>query len=135
MQYASQLGQVNVSADMESRWSLDPSDWFFNRTIFKLLEAKWGPFILDHFAAHHNKHLKCYFSFHPDPQAEEIDGSFMVKSKTIYFPDIHPPRKNTLQDRTGGSEGSGTHSTSIDQSFSQKHQHSSATLWESPTHS
>ena len=58
----------------ESRRSLDPSDWFLNRTIFKSLEAKWGPFDVDLFVAHHNKQLKRYFSFRPDPQAEGIDA-------------------------------------------------------------
>ena len=29
---------------------------------------------MDLFAAHHNKQLKCYFSFCPDPQAERIDA-------------------------------------------------------------
>ena len=60
--------------DRESRRSLDPSDWFLNRTIFKSLEAKWGSFDVDLFAAHHNKQLKRYFSFRPDPQAEGIDA-------------------------------------------------------------
>lgn len=42
-------GWENVSVDMESRRSLDPSNLFLNRTIFKSLEAKWGPFDVDLF--------------------------------------------------------------------------------------
>jgi len=82
-------GCENIQADMESRRSVDPSDWCLNRTIFKSLEAKWGPFDVDLFAAHHNKQLERFFSFRPDPQAEAIDA--LAQPWTNLRPYAFPP--------------------------------------------
>ena len=82
-------GCENIRADMESRRSVDPSDWCLNRTIFKSLEAKWGPFDVDLFAARHNKQLERFFSFRPDPQAEAIDA--LAQPWTNLRPYAFPP--------------------------------------------
>ena len=82
-------GCENIQADMESRRSVDPSDSCLNRTIFKSLEAKWGPFDVDLFAARHNKQLERFFSFRPDPQAEAIDA--LAQPWTNLRPYAFPP--------------------------------------------
>ena len=56
------------------------------------------------------------FSSRPTSQEDRCIGSSMVKSKTTCLPAVHPPRENTPQDRTGGSEGSCTHFTSMGKS-------------------
>ena len=67
-------GQKNVEADAESRRALDQSDWMLNQEIFQALETKWGLFDVDLFAARHNKQLRRFFSFRPDPEAEAVDA-------------------------------------------------------------
>ena len=66
-------GQKNIEADAESRRALDQSDWMLKQ-IFQALEMKWGPFDVDLFTARHNKQLKRFFSFRPDPEAEAVDA-------------------------------------------------------------
>ena len=67
-------GQKNVEVDAESWRALDQSDWMLNQEIFQALETKWGPFDVDLFAARHNKQLRRFFSFRPDPEAEAVDA-------------------------------------------------------------
>ena len=82
-------GQKNVEADAESRRALDQSDWMLNQEIFQALEMKWGPFDVDLFAARHNKQLKRFFSFRPDPEAEAVDA--LAQSWTNSRPYAFPP--------------------------------------------
>ena len=56
------------------------------------------------------------FSSRPTSGGDRCIGSSGVKSKTICLPTIHPPREDTPQDRTGGSERSGTHCTDMGKS-------------------
>ena len=63
--------QKNVEADTELRRALDQSNWMLNQEIFQALELKWGPFDVDLFTARHNKQLKRFFSFRPDPEGEQ----------------------------------------------------------------
>lgn len=56
------------------------------------------------------------FSSRPTSGGDRCIGSSVVKSKTICLPTIHPPREDTPQDRTGGSERSGTHCTDMGKS-------------------
>ena len=56
------------------------------------------------------------FLSRPTSREDRCIDSSIVKSKTICLPAVHPPRENTPQDRTGGSEGSCTHCTSMGKS-------------------
>ena len=73
----------------ESRRALDQSDWMLNQEIFQALEMKWDPFDVDLFAARHNKQLKRFFSFRPDPEAEAVDA--LAQSWTNFRPYAFPP--------------------------------------------
>ena len=79
---------------------------------------KWGPFDVDLFAPHHNKLLKHYFSFLPDPQIKGIDAlahPCKVKSKTICLPAAnHSPRNtSTSLQPSGGAPPIGNPKPSI----------------------
>ena len=82
-------GQKNVEADTESRRTLDHSDWMLNKEIFQALEMKWGPFNVDLFTARHNKQLKRFFSFRPNPEAEALDA--LAQPWTNFRPYAFPP--------------------------------------------
>ena len=82
-------GQKNVEADAESWRALDQSDWMLNQEIFQALEMKWGPFDVDLFAARHNKQLRRFFSFRPDPEAEAVDA--LAQPWTNIRPYAFPP--------------------------------------------
>ena len=82
-------GQKNVEADAELCRALDQSDWMLNQEIFQALEMKWGPFNVDLFAARHNKQLKRFFSFRPNPEAETVDA--LAQPWTNFRPYVFPP--------------------------------------------
>ena len=104
----------NVSADMEFRRSLDPSNWFLLQvTRSQMGTIRHGPF---HGPSQQAVETLLQFSSRPASREDRCIGSSMVKSKTTYLPAVHPPRENTPQDRTGGSEGTGTHCTSMGKS-------------------
>ena len=68
---------------------MDQSDWMLNQEIFQALEMKWGPFNVDLFAARHNKQLKRFFSFRPNPEAETVDA--LAQPWTNFRPYVFPP--------------------------------------------
>ena len=56
----------NQRADLLSRF-IDKDDWSIHPTVFRLLDAKWGPFTIDRFSSYYNFHLLRYNTpdFHP----------------------------------------------------------------------
>ena len=94
---------------MESRQTLDSSDWKLNSKLFRMLEQEWGPFDVDLFAARHNTQLPRFFSFRPDPQAEAVDA--LSQSWTNLCPYAFPPIRPDRKDNTETQEGEGTSSS------------------------
>jgi hypothetical protein len=44
---------LNERADALSRF-VDPDDWSINPSVFRLVDARWGPHTIDRFASHYN---------------------------------------------------------------------------------
>ena len=47
---------LNERADLLSRF-VDKDDWRVNPSMFRLVDAKWGPHTIDHFASYYNAQL------------------------------------------------------------------------------
>ena len=67
-------GSLNIEADWQSRNFLDSSDWRLKREIFRDMNQKMGPFMLDLFASRHNAQLNRYISWRPDPFSVGVDA-------------------------------------------------------------
>ena len=67
-------GILNVTADRESRYHLDSSDWKLCPVVFETLQNLWGPLDLELFASRLTNQLPHFVSWKPDPQAEAVDA-------------------------------------------------------------
>jgi len=67
-------GRLNVIADAESRAKPDAADWKLDSGVFKLLNQSFGPFTVDLFANRNNAQLERFYSYLPDPLAEQFDA-------------------------------------------------------------
>ena len=47
------LMSLNEKADLLSRY-FDKDDWSINPSVFRVIDAKWGPHSIDRFASHYN---------------------------------------------------------------------------------
>ena len=67
-------GRLNVIADAESRAKPDAADWKLDSEVFKVLNHSFGPFTVDLFANRNNTQLERFYSYLPDPLAEQYDA-------------------------------------------------------------
>ena len=67
-------GRLNVIADAESRAKPDAADWKLDSDVFKVLNHIFGPFTVDLFANRNNTQLERFYSYLPDPLAEQYDA-------------------------------------------------------------
>ena len=67
-------GRLNVVADSESRAKPDAADWKLDSGVFKVLNHSLGPFTVDLFANRNNTQLERFYSYLPDPLAEQLDA-------------------------------------------------------------
>ena len=67
-------GRLNVIADAESREKPDAADWKLDSGVFKLLNQSFGPFTVDLFGNRNNAQLERFYSYLPDPLAEQFDA-------------------------------------------------------------
>ena len=67
-------GRLNVIADAESRAKPDAADWKLDSKVFKVLNQSFGPFTVDLFANRNNAQLERFYSYVPDPLAEQFDA-------------------------------------------------------------
>lgn len=81
-------GILNVTADRESRYLLDSSDWKLCPVVFQTLQNLWGPLELDLFVSRLTNQLPHFVSWKPDPHAEAVDAFSlqwnMVRSYAFY---------------------------------------------------
>ena len=93
-------GEKNVEADYESRKDLGPTEWKLNTAIFQWMEAKWGPFGLDMFAAAWNHQLPRYLCRQRwDRKAEGYDGLQFPLHLETQVTWAHPPPHKRLTQR------------------------------------
>jgi len=67
-------GLLNVTADAESRAKPDPADWKLDQRLFRVLNQSFGPFTIDLFANRNNAQISRFYSYLPDPEAEQYDA-------------------------------------------------------------
>ena len=66
-------GKLNITADQLSR-KVDFSDYQLDTSIFRKLNATWGPITIDLFARGWNKQVENFFSWKGHPEALGIDA-------------------------------------------------------------
>ena len=67
-------GSMNIIADKLSRNFHDSSNWRLNPQLFKVLDQRWGPLMIDLFADRLNAQTPTYYSWKQDPQAAGSDA-------------------------------------------------------------
>ena len=63
----------NEKADLLSRF-VDKDDWCVNPSVFRLLDAKWGPHTFDRFATYYNAQLPRFNSKFASPGCSGVDA-------------------------------------------------------------
>ena len=91
VQYRHIPGVQNTVADRLSRQQEPIHEWKLPPSMFKKLNQRWGPLIIDGFAARHNNRLPVYWSIQMDGKAQATDA-FLQRWPTrgLY---LHPPWK------------------------------------------
>ena len=80
-------GRLNA----ESRAKPDATDWKLDSGVFKLLNQSFGPFTIDLFANRNNAQLERFYSYLPDPLAEQFDALVQAwKEENAY---AFPPKE------------------------------------------
>ena len=64
---------LNEEADLLSRF-IDRDDWSVNPSVFRVIDAKWGPHIIDQFAAYYNAQLPKFNSKFACPGCNGVDA-------------------------------------------------------------
>ena len=82
-------GKQNTVADKESRSMMDHCDWMLNPLIFNQIQSLMGPLENDLFASRLTKQLARFYSWRPDPDAENTDAFSQDWSKARGF--ANPP--------------------------------------------
>ena len=67
-------GKLNVVADRESRTQHDNMEWKLNPSLFSKIAERFGDPEVDLFASRLNFQVPKYFSWKPDPGAEQVDA-------------------------------------------------------------
>jgi len=71
-------GKENVIADEESRSVRDRCDWMLNPRVFDQIQSQIGPCEIDLFASRLTQQLPRFFSWRPDPEAEETGVFYSI---------------------------------------------------------
>ena len=71
---------LNERADLLSLF-VDKDDWRVNPSMFRLVDAKWGPHTIDHFASYYNAQLPCFNSKFASPGCSSVDALVQDWSK------------------------------------------------------
>ena len=82
-------GKENLVADEESRMMKDRCDWMLNPAIFNRIQLQMGPCKIDLFASRLTRQLPRFYSWRPDPEAENTDAFSQNWSTTWGF--VNPP--------------------------------------------
>ena len=64
---------LNERADLLSRF-VDKDDWRVNPSVFRLVDAKWGPHAIDRFASYYNAQLPRFNSKFASPGCSGVDA-------------------------------------------------------------
>ena len=64
---------LNGKADLLSRF-IDRDDWSINPSVFRVIDAKWGPHTIDRFSAYYNSQLPRFNSKFASPGGSGIDA-------------------------------------------------------------
>ena len=65
--------ESNQRADLLSRF-IDKDDWSIHPTVFRLLDAKWGPYTIDRCASYYNFQLFRYNTRFSSPGSSGVDA-------------------------------------------------------------
>ena len=79
-------GKQNTLADEESRNMKDRCDWMLNPLIFNQIQHIMGPLQIDLFASRLTRQLPRFYSWRPDPEAENTDAFSQDWSKARGLP-------------------------------------------------
>ena len=60
-------------ADLLSRF-VDKDDWSVNPSVFRVIDAKWGPHTIDRFASHYNAQVPRFISKFASPRCSGVDA-------------------------------------------------------------
>ena len=60
-------------ADLLSRF-VDKDDWSVNPSVFRVIDAKWGPHTIDRFASHYNAQVPRFISKFASPGCSGVDA-------------------------------------------------------------
>ena len=71
---------LNERADLLSLF-VDKDDWRVNPSMFRLLDAKWGPHTIDHFASYYNAQLPRFNSKFASPGCSSVNALVQDWSK------------------------------------------------------
>ena len=66
-------GSLNERADLLSRF-VDKDDWRVHPSVFRLVDAKWGPHGIDGFASYYNAQLLRFNSRFASPDCSGVDA-------------------------------------------------------------
>ena len=64
---------LNERADLLSRF-VDKDDWRINPSVFRLVDAKWGPHTIDRFSSYYNAQLPRFNSKFASPGCSDVDA-------------------------------------------------------------
>ena len=64
---------LNEKADLLSRF-VDKDDWSINPSVFRVIDAKWGPHTADRFASHYNAQVPRFNSKFASPGCSSVDA-------------------------------------------------------------
>ena len=64
---------LNERADLLSRF-IDKDDWSINPSVFRVIDAKWGPHTIDRFASHYNAQVPRFNSKFASPGCSGVDA-------------------------------------------------------------
>ena len=71
---------LNERADLLSLF-VDKDDWRVNPSMFQLVDAKWGPHTIDHFASYYNAQLPRFNCKFASPGCSSVDALVQNWSK------------------------------------------------------
>ena len=70
-------GVQNVRADSASRWYIDFQEYQLQPTLFRRLNAAWGPFTIDAFASRANAQMRPFWSRWSDPDSDSAPDAIV----------------------------------------------------------
>ena len=68
---------LNEKADLLSRF-VDKDDWSVNPSVFRVIDAKWGPHTIDRFASHYNAQVPRFNYKFSSPGCSGVDALAQV---------------------------------------------------------